>query len=380
MLVFRNSKIVVLFFLLFTLTNVVHSQSDSRSYRTFYSNDFYSTAERITKARNSFSFMPLRQYLGALNVMIKATKESELIDQQITLVNNLINSSQVSNTIGKNTYKFKDEFRGWVVLKADEGNKGTINKEVPLFESYSFFYVSEFLYILKEMGWVDQSIENRKWWEDTVQFVEQNIWTKWRTRSYKESKMYDRTFLRNRTHMGSHWAGVASYLNKITYDDKIKEQTIRVVQQYDRLLRRNLKIRRGAYVWNSTYDNVSGTEALGSSSSIIQDVSHGNHVISYVVAAYELGNTNWTKRDLRYFSKTVTKIMYDARTNTFSDNVDGTVDKSRPGLGNNVGDGWVKLGNYDKQVKKTFRVFSENEKSVKKYNQELQFKAVVLAY
>ena len=72
--------------------------------------------------------------------------------------------------------------------------------------------------------------------------------------------------------------------------------------------------------------------------------------------------------------------MYDRMTNTFSDNVDGTVDKSRPGLGNNVGDGWVKLGKYDRNVKRIFEAFLGNEKHVKSYNQELQFKAVVLSY
>src|SRR5690606_27986256 len=133
---------------------------------------------------------------------------------------------------------------------------------------------------------------------------------------------YNHYFLRNRTHMGSHWAGIAMYLGEITNNEQIVKQTNEVQRQYDMLLKRNLQLKKGAYVWNSTYDDVRGTDAGKGKAIVIQDGSHGNHVVAYVVAAYELGNKNWTKKDLKRLSKTVPRIMYNKKTNSFADKVD----------------------------------------------------------
>lgn len=373
---FLESNKRVIFFLFFILTNAVYSQHSGRDYKDTYVD--HSVAVNISLSGNSYEFMALRQYLGALNVMIKVTKDEELIQKQITLINNVMNTSQVSNSIVSSIYPQKDEFRGWIVHRANDRNIGAVNVEVPLFESYSFFYIAEFLHLLKENGWVNQSLDNKKWWENTVGFVEQHIWTKWRTRSHKINGGYNAIFLRGRTHMGSHWAGIASYLHEVTTDMDIKQQTSELVQQYDRLLKRNLRLKKGAYVWNATYDDVMDTDASYVKENIIQDGSHGNHVISYVVAAYELGNKNWTKKDLQRFSNTITKVMYDKKTNTFADNVDGSRDRTFTGRGNFVGDGWVKLGYYDKTAAKVFKRFSNNESLLRRYNQNLQFKATFL--
>ena len=380
-MILTNGKKNILFILFFVVTNVVYSQTDNIKYKSLYRDSDYTSALKIATSGNSYDFMSLRKYIGALNVMIKETNDEELIHKQKTLVDNLIKSSDVSLSIVNSTYEYKDKFKGWIVHKADNGNKATINNEVPLFEGYTFFYVTEFLYLLKENGWIEKSVDNKKWWNETVQFVDQNIWTKWRSRSYKIfNKKDNHYFLRNRTHMGSHWAGVAMYLSEITKEEEIKKQANDVQRQYDMLLKRNLKLKNGAYIWHSTYDDVSGTDAGKGKSNIIQDGSHGNHVVAYVVAAYELGNKNWTKKDLSRFSKTITKIMYDKKTNTFADKVDGTVDKSRPGWGNFVGDGWIKLAKHDNEAAKIFKQFSTNDKLLKKYNQELQFKAFILRY
>ena len=367
-------------FVCFFIGGVIYSQIDNIKYKNLFSDEDYSSALKIATSGNSYDFMRLRKYIGALNVMIKETNDQELIQKQIKLVDDLINSSHFSLSIANSTYGYKDEFKGWIVHQADNGNKETINKEVPLFESYTFFYVAEFLYILKKNGWKEKSLANKKWWDGAVQFLEQNVWTKWRSRSYKIYKKYNSSFLRNRTHMGSHWAGIAMYLGEITEYKEIKKQSNDVQQQYDMLLKRNLRLKNEAYIWHSTYDDVRGTEAGKGKLNIIQDGSHGNHVIAYVIAAHELGNKNWTKKDLSHFSNTITKIMYNKNTNTFSDKVDGTVEKTRPGRGNFVGDGWVKLAKYDKEAAKVFEQFSTNNKFLKKYNQELQFKTIILRY
>jgi hypothetical protein len=100
-----------------------------------------------------------------------------------------------------------------------------------------------------------------------------------------------------------------------------------------------------------------GTFAVSSPKNIIQDVSHGNHVVSYIIAAYEFGNKNWTLADIHKLSYTLKKFMYDRQNNMFHDNVDVSSDENRPGWGNFVADGWVKLAAYDEAVKDIFQMF-----------------------
>lgn len=221
-------------------------------------------------------------------------------------------------------------------------------------------------------------MDNKKWWNESVQFIEQNIWTKWRTRSYKIfNKKYNHYFLRNRTHMGSHWAGIAMYLAEITNNQEIKEQVIEVQRQYDLLLKRNLKIKKGAYIWNSTYDDVKGTDAYKDKIVRVQDVSHGNHVVLYIISAYKLGNLNWTLLDVEHLVNTFKNRIYKKKENTFADNVNGTNDKSRPGWGNFIADGWVGLAAYDKDIYAILTRF-QNKDVLKKYDQELMYRANLL--
>lgn len=356
------------------LISTLNAQSNIENYSSVLEQK-YPRAQKISKSGNSYELMELRSYLGALNSLIKKTQNESYVAMQIELVDNLIATAQVTENISENTYSKKDEYLGWIVTKANARNKSTEFKEVPLFESYSFFYIAEFLYVLQENDWINKSMQNRIWWEEKLHFVEKHIWTKWRERSKKVYGKYNTYFLRSRTHMGSHWAGIAMYLNKMTKNHNIFLQTEELVRSYDLLLKRNLHLINGSYVWNSTYDNVDGTDAISNKISIIQDGSHGNHVISYIVAAYELSNPNWTEKDLKRFANTLTKKMFNSKINSFADKVDGTADLDRPGWGNNVGDGWAKLTEYDKKASKTLLRFSKDETVIKKHGQELQFKA-----
>lgn len=328
-----------------------------------------------SKSGNSYDFMTLRSTLGTLNSIIAETADERLINEEILLINNLINSAQVSQNIPNNKYEFKDGYKGWIALKTNERNKGSQFLEVPLFESYSFFYITQFLYLIRKNKWIEKSSANKVWWKNTLSFIEKNEWKKWYERSYKIHNKYYRVFLRSRTHMGSHWAGIAMYLKEMTSNSDIKGECKKAQEQYDTLLKRNLKLNptcQSAWVWNSTYDNTMGTDANATESSIIQDVSHGNHVVAYITAAYQLGDMCWRSEDIQSLCNTLKYIIYNKQTNTFADNVDGTKDPSRPGRGNFVEDGWIKLSKYDLEVANIFNLFSQNKFS-KRYNPELQF-------
>ncbi len=314
---------------------------------------------RLSKSKNSYHFMRLRRAFGTLNAIVSTSQDSYSIKQQKILIDNVIHSAKVSKKIPHNRYRFKDKYKGWVSRK----NNGTKNIEVPLYESYSFFYITQFLYYLKEDGWVHKSPKNKRWWKKTLAFVEKNEWKKWYTRSYKIHHKHYRIFLRSRTHMGSHWAGVAMYLHVLTNNPKIKKHTKTLVKQYDRLLKRNLKTKGDRYVWHSTYDNVRGTDAKGIHANHIQDVSHGNQVVSYIVAAYELGNPDWTRDNIHKLCNTL-KYIYNKRSNSFADNVDGSSGSPR---GNFVEDGWVKLARYSDKVKAIFKRFKKS-RNYSRYN------------
>ncbi len=325
---------------------------------------------------NVYNFMNLRAFLGANNSIISVNLSKDVINYQKQIVDNLIQSARISKTIPNNKSPFKDSYKGWISNVKDR----SFHEESSLYESYSFFYVVEFLYLLKKNKWVNLSEENALWWNETLYFVESEIWSKWYIRPNKnrsEAKRYH-VFLKMRTHMGSHWAGIAIYLKEICSSTSIKNQCIKVINDYDLLLKRNFKRNpkyAEAYIWNSTYDNVKGTDADAIRPSIIQDVSHGNHVVSYIVAAYEMGSEQWEIHDIQLLCNTVKHVIYNERTNTFSDLVDGSRDKLRPGRGNFVADGWVKLANYDNEVKEIFKKFESDGRMLVKYKQELQFKA-----
>jgi len=325
-------------------------------------------AQERSASGDSYQFMALRRDFGFINEMLYAGERS-VIEQGITLIDSVIKSSKQSSHI-RNNKTFRDQYKGWITLF----NNSEKNKEVPLYESYSFFYITQFLYILQDIGWVSESQKNKIWWDQTLNFVEENIWHKWLERSMSTKRKKYWYFLRQRTHMGSHWAGIAMYLGALTKNQEIKNQTKEVQRQYDMLLKRNLKNVNNAYIWNSTYDDVTGTNAQGANKPIIQDVSHGNHVVAYIIAAHEFGSPNWTKNDITKLVNTLKNVVYDKQKNIFRDNVDGTVNASRPGWGNFIADGWVKLASYDTDVRKILDEFGKTDKLTKHY-QSLQYEA-----
>lgn len=340
-------------------------------------NNLYASADihkRVPEPNNyydSYELQDLRSVLGGVNSIIKAGQDDYFIDQQVAIIDNVVNSARITYQIPENISGFKDDFKGWISMDSSQ----YFGEEIVLNEAYSFFYIAEFLFYMLKSGWVNQSSDNRTWWSDKVDFVEKHIWLKWYSRSLRFHGNPHRYFLRSRVHMGSHWAGIAMYLQKITRDPLIQKQCEELYLTYDTLLKRNLNphpLRTEAYIWNSTYDDVSGTFAVEVDKSLVQDVSHGNHVVSYIIAAYELGNGNWKLTDIRRMSNTV-KILYDEDNNRFADLLDGTENNCYAGRGNFQADGWVKLAHYDEDVRKIYSAFAKDQRILKKYRQDFQF-------
>lgn len=267
--------------------------------------------EQLSLSGNSYNFISLRAFLGANNAILYGEENVGIINYQQSIIDNLMHTAQPSKAITPNDSPYKDGYLGWT-SKRDNGTK---NLEVPLYESYPAFYIAQFLHLSLDSDWYKCSRSNQNWWNKALQFLETHMWTKWYERCKPVKGNHYWYFLRGRTHMGSHWAGVAMYLNRLSKNEQIKEQAENLIHQYDTLLKRNLKTKGRSYVWNATYDDVSGTDASSVDQSIVQDVSHGNHVVSYIIAAYELGNPEWTLDDIHKLAFTLVDNVYDPSSN-----------------------------------------------------------------
>lgn len=321
---------------------------------------------------DSYSFMALSSLIDALQSMYMITKDEYYLDNEKKNIDDVISRADISENIPNNQFRLKDKFSGWI--SAHDGNN-----EVPLYESYLFQYIAKSLYELNKIGWAEKSEDNLNWYNNTLSFVEQNIWNKWIVRSTKSHNKEYAIFLGVRTHMAAHWAGIALFLKEITKNNEIKKECTELYNTFDLLLKRNLKLNPSypdAYIWNSTWDNVDGTQAKMDTSTVIQDVSHGNHIISYLNNSFEVGNTNWSNNDIVKFCNTLKYVIYNKQLNTFADNVDGTASSARPGWGNFQADGWIKLGAFDKDVNNIYINYAQVQKLLmKKYGQELQYYA-----
>lgn len=380
-----NTYLTFIFSLLFCLNLGCTSKRfhfDNKIEKLFY--DLYNPSDspesvfhqkvfNTAKYQDSYRLQNLRSLLGGLNAIIETTNSDYFIHQQITIVDDIINSARVSKEISENI-SFRDNFKGWISLNRSR----LYGEEIVLNEGYSFFYILQFLHYQKMVDWVGKNRRNKRWWNKNLSFVEEHIWNKWYSRSQSVRGNPYLYFLRSRTHMGAHWAGIALYLERISENAEIKRQCKEVQFQYDLLLKRNLRPNpqdNSAYIWNATYDNIEGTFAIKADTSIIQDVSHGNHVVAYIIAAHEALNKNWTETDIKMLCNTIKNIIYNKKERKFYDNVDGTFSSIRPGWGNFLADGWVKLSKYDPDVFIIFKELTKNERILNRYNQSFQMKA-----
>lgn len=376
----NQMKTIILLFLTFCISSTTQSQQNWRqSFDQKYTSlcgsgttireDFL----RLSTTNNAYDFMDISNITGALIYMYIATKDETYLNDEIKIINNIINAASVSRLIPGNRYPLKDDYRGWI--------SKTINQayysESELMEGYAFRYITQFLYEIKKSGWIDRSSQNKDWYNKTLQFIEKNIWEKWIGRSMQSKATPFGLMVGPRTHMGSHYAFIALFLKELTGNSGIKNQCTTFVNMYDTLLKRNLVSNPkhpAAYVWNSSWDNTDGTDARTSPSPSIQDVSHGNHVIGYIFAAKTMNSPNWSNANISALCNTVKQVIFKAQTFTFTDNVDGSASTSRPGWGNSIADGWLKLGIFDEQTLKLFLDFGHQRQDLMVlYALELQY-------
>jgi hypothetical protein len=197
----------------------------------------------------------------------------------------------------------------------------------------------------------------KKFSRQTFNFIETNIWDKWISRGLRYKKNPYHFLMLVRTHMASHWAYIAAELYFLTRDSKRKIAYLNFVNFYNNQLEKNFHKYENYISWNQTWDD-------SPSDRIIQDVSHANLVVSYLVEAYDLGL--WTDFDaIQRIIITLKDKLWDSNDCIFKDNIDGTMipaSQVHRSIGSFQTDGFVKLTRYDGSLFPIYEKFMECSK------------------
>lgn len=342
--------------------------------------------EKLYKASergNTYNFVWLSYVVDANNTMYKATKNVKYLNYNLNIVNKLLKSGQTDATNPDLKYS-----RRWIAtIRKGASNDHMNQKEFLLFEGYLFRYLSEFAFLVKTNNIYTLQEQN-----EIIQFVSHNFLKVYR---YSLDLYGDMSkLLQIRTHIGSHWAQMALFLNLLTTDKNEKALYQQVITLYNQGLRNNFKWHKNSngkpyYTWNSTWDKPftnmqKERKKQGKDTHTIQDVSHGNQVIEYIINSYELDYKEWGKNDLIYLKNTLTEKIWLTQTK-FADNVDGTMSyiTSVQGTGYKQSSGWMKLMLYDSTFTlydRYKKYYNNNRNFVDKRFNNLQYYANFIYY
>lgn len=332
---------------------------------------------QVSKQGNSLTFMSLSDNLDAKNLMFEATGNVKYLQENYGVITNVLNAGKIKGDVNLT----------WISKSNLPQYRSTNDKEVILYEGYLWRYVTAFQYLIAQNS-NNPQISKLK---IPINYTE-NVFFKWYNRSIKEYGD-DSQLQHIRIHIGSHWAIIAMYLYKLSSNTDYKIIYKKYFERYNEALRNNLKIDtidgHPYYIWNSTYDNpFTNLQKKDRARQkryrpIIQDVTHGNHVVQYVIISYELGLNDWTKHDIQLFANTLKYKIWQGRTKSFSDDIDGSrdLDKSLQNTGWKQSDGWMKLMLYDRSLYPLYITFyKSNEKVIDKTYLNLQFYADFAMY
>lgn len=313
---------------------------------------------------NSYQLMEFSRGIASLITMYEATDSISYLKEAIQFCKKVIDLTEYGYAIEKNPQIFKDKYKGWVNRHGTR-KVGPNLSEVPLFESYFFRYLAKLVYTIRISEDIPQNFKADS--QKMLQFLETNGWEKWYTRGEKVSPGCYPYLFRKRTHMTSHWALVALYLRELTRDKIKLQQYNDFLDLYDRQLKAQLRrTTSDAYIWNMTWDKPwpMNTQCNNvEEKPVIQDVSHGNHVVTYIVQAYAMGSSSWNESDIHALCNTVKYVLYDSDKNRFYGDLNQKF-LSKTANGIQMADGFVRLSRYDERVYDLFRqVYFDSDES-----------------
>lgn len=373
-------KKIKLVFSIFLLGHITLSYSQENFEKKFQnvieSEDNYNTLDKLlrrSRNNNVLNFMELSYSFNANTLMYTKTKDIKYIEIGNELVSNVFNVKENKNRFDSKKWRFSSTTSRHAHL---------VGKEVFLFEGYLLRYIAEYLFVTKDIQ------KDSYLFKSALENLESRFiyWHKESQKKFKDNS----DLLGVRVHMGAQKASLALFLYKMSNSEQNRNIYKSFYDEYNKGLKQNLRIVKEnnyeCYIWNSTWDNaianqVSDLKRNNKYPTKIQDVSHGNHVIQFMIDSYILEEGAWDKRDLERVVNTLKfKISNDGG---FADNVDGSAskDSSVKNTGWKQSDGWMKLIKYDKALVKIYESFYDSNKSkIDNSMWNLQFYAVLDAY
>lgn len=354
---------ITLSLLFFTfLINLSKAQND-------YLDKYNNTLTNVNVDNN----MDLIKHYSTNKNVLKFMELGYFINGNTIAANFAVNDNIINNIILSGNRNSRNDYK-WTVknVSINSLNCSKEGEEFVLYEGYLFRYIAQYQYIYNRNKISDKN------------FAKNNFF-KWYNKSVEQNG--DASLLYGiRLHMGSHWATTAAYLMKL--DPENKSLYNNFINQYNTQLRKSLKTininGKECYIWNSTYPDQFTKILKNRKKEIeIQDVTHGNHIIQYIIDCYSLGIGNWSKNDLVKFSNTLKYIIW--KNNLPTDNVDGSSTKniSLAKTGWKQSDGWMKLMTVlkDKELYEIYdNYYKNNSSKVNKFYPNLQFFALMSKY
>lgn len=273
----------------------------------------------LSKSGDSWSYYKLATAIDSNNAMYLATNESIYIEKNIELINNCIDKAVLSSTLPNSQYK--DGYCTWANYTHTE--KINDGKEYALFETFLWRYVTTTLKIIYRNN-LQSNNKFEVGYAKILDFSITHIFKKWMERGKKNIYTIN-------TNMSSHWALISLNLWIITNDEKYKN----VVDDFNEKLKNHFISTNDYYSWTSYWDPKKY-------SAKIQDVSHGNAEVNYIIECSK-ENFCFSELEIQKLINTLnSNILNNSQTSL---NIDGSgVGKGR------ILDGFLKLGRYSRSL------------------------------
>jgi hypothetical protein len=311
----------------------------------------------LSKSKTSDNLYHLAYGLDGAAAMFEATGDEHYLEFAFLLIDNVLENAVP--TCDFDTQNFPCGYNGWPAL----ANK---DQQFALYESFLFRYITRFLVVLHKNPILLQNEKYRTKYNQILAFTETHIWEKWQSRGLQN--MY-----RSRTFITAHWANIALNL-KIVGSGKSAEcslfldnfhfagfpytQTGNLEGSALRKQKPHHLINRRYFSWmNESWDG------QANSTQIVQDVSHANGLVSYMVNSYQ-HSTYFNYDDLTGLKELLFNVVWlDTPASTAPQDCFNFVkpcNNLSEGIGKFQTDGWVKLGRIFPDV----QAFYENPKTL----------------
>lgn len=357
---FKYCIIFAFYFFLANTKDYSYAQTGNYNWKTLFDQSYYIGFKNFPQLRQSWinlsnskatdDMQSLSYGMDAILAMFETSEDVTYLDDAILITNNVINRAHVTKNIPGNKFKLKDNYKGWI---GEIPNEDMYQQETVLSEIYLFQYVTRLLKDIHNNPGIYSKHKYRKFYKSTLQFVETDVWDKWRERGIRYNGDKFNYILLGRTHMASHWAYIAAELYFLTSNQSRRREYFTLDSLYNNKLENNFKKYEDYISWNQTWDS-----SINQEEDIIQDVSHGNLVVSYIVEASDLGL--WKDTDaIQRLIFTLKEKLWDRKDCSFRDNIDGSMFKKgyKGSVGSFQADGFVKLTRYDQTLFSIYEQF-----------------------